>query len=89
MQVNDLREMTLRLMRAENLSCAEAREFLSALINPAVTDAQVAAALAVLAVKGETVDELAGMAEAMRSAHFDCTPNTHVSSTPREPVRAR
>ena len=66
MQVNDLREMTLRLMRAENLSRAEAREFLSALINPAVTDAQVAAALAVLAVKGETVDELAGMAEAMR-----------------------
>ena len=66
MQVNDLREMTRRLMRAENLSRAEAREFLSALINPAVTDAQVAAALAVLAVKGETVDELAGMAEAMR-----------------------
>ena len=66
MQVNALREMTLRLMRAENLSCAEAREFLSALINPAATDAQVAAALAVLAVKGETVDELAGMAEAMR-----------------------
>jgi len=66
MQVNDLREMTLLLMRAENLSRAEAREFLSALINPAVTDAQVAAALVVLAVKGETVDELAGMAEAMR-----------------------
>jgi anthranilate phosphoribosyltransferase len=66
MQVNDLREMTLRLMRAENLSRAEAREFLSALTNPAATDAQVAAALAVLAVKGETVGELAGMAEAMR-----------------------
>src|SRR5260370_1244192 len=66
MQANDLREMTLRLMRAENLSRAEAWEFLSALINPAATDAQVAAALAVLAVKGETVDELAGMAEAMR-----------------------
>ena len=66
MQVNDLLEMTLRLMRAENLSRAEAREFLSALINPAATDAQVAAALAVLAVKGETVDELAGMAAAMR-----------------------
>src|SRR6266571_3019229 len=67
MQVNDLREITLRLMRAENLSRAEAREFLSALIDPVATDAQVAAALAVLAVKGETVDELAGMAEAMRN----------------------
>src|SRR5947208_7837258 len=62
----ELRQMTLRLMRGENLSRAEAGKFLAALINPAATDAQVAAALAVLAVKGETVDELAGMAEAMR-----------------------
>jgi len=63
----DLRQMTLRLMRGENLSRIEAGLFLSALLNPAATDGQVAAALAVLAVKGETVDELAGMAEAMRN----------------------
>src|SRR2546423_6499340 len=63
----DLRQMTLRLMRGENLSRIEAGYFLSALLNPAATDGQVAAALAVLAVKGETVDELAGMAEAMRN----------------------
>jgi anthranilate phosphoribosyltransferase len=63
----DLRQMTLRLMRGENLSRIEAGNFLSALLNPAATDGQVAAALAVLAVKGETVDELAGMAEAMRN----------------------
>jgi anthranilate phosphoribosyltransferase len=59
--------MTLRLMRGENLSRIEAGNFLSALLNPAATDGQVAAALAVLAVKGETVDELAGMAETMRN----------------------
>jgi len=59
--------MTLCLMRGENLSRAEAGKFLAALLNPAATDAQVAAALAVLAVKGETVEELAGMAEAMRN----------------------
>jgi len=53
-------------MRGENLSRIEARHFLSALLNPAATDGQLAAALAVLAVKGETIDELAGMAEAMR-----------------------
>src|SRR5213079_1103783 len=53
-------------MRGENLSRIEARHFLSALRNPAATDGQLAAALAVLAVKGETIDELAGMAEAMR-----------------------
>ena len=55
-----------RLMRGENLSRVEAGLFLSALINPDVTDAQIAVALAALTVKGETVDELAGMAEAMR-----------------------
>jgi anthranilate phosphoribosyltransferase len=63
----ELRQMTLCLMRGENLSRAEAGKFLGALLNLAATDAQVAAALAVLAVKGETVEELAGMAEAMRN----------------------
>jgi anthranilate phosphoribosyltransferase len=63
----ELRQMTLCLMRGENLSRAEAGKFLAALLNPAATDAQVAAALAVLAVKGETIEELAGMAEAMRN----------------------
>src|SRR5436309_6504220 len=63
----ELRQMTLCLMRGENLSRAEAEKFLEALLSPAATDAQVAAALAVLAVKGETVEELAGMAQAMRN----------------------
>jgi anthranilate phosphoribosyltransferase len=63
----ELRKTTLRLMRGENLARTEAAKFLNALLNPAATDAQVAAALAVLAVKGETVEELAGMAEAMRN----------------------
>src|SRR5438128_1971325 len=63
----ELRQMTLCLMRGENLGRAEAEKFLGALLNPAATDAQVAAALAVLAVKGETVEELAGMAAAMRN----------------------
>jgi anthranilate phosphoribosyltransferase len=63
----ELRQMTTRLMRGENLARGEAANFLNALLNPAATDAQVAAALAVLAAKGETVEELAGMAEAMRN----------------------
>jgi len=62
-----LSETTARLMHRENLSRAEAANFLECLLNPAVTDAQIAAALTSLAVKGETVDELAGMAEAMRN----------------------
>jgi anthranilate phosphoribosyltransferase len=61
-----LRELTLRLMRGQNLSHAEAKNFLGCLLNPVATDVQIAAALTSLAVKGETFDELAGMAEAMR-----------------------
>jgi anthranilate phosphoribosyltransferase/anthranilate synthase/phosphoribosyltransferase len=63
----ELRQMTMRLMRGENLSRTDAANFLNALLDPAATDAQLAGALAVLAAKGETVEELAGMAEAMRN----------------------
>ena len=62
----DLREMTMRLVRGENLSRTEAANFLDALINPLAADTQIAAALIALTAKGETVEELAGMAEAMR-----------------------
>jgi anthranilate synthase component 1 len=63
----ELRELTLRLMRGENLSRSEAANFLGCLLNPIATDAQIAAALTSLASKGETFDELAGIAEAMRN----------------------
>jgi anthranilate phosphoribosyltransferase len=62
----DLREMTMRLVRGENLPRTEAADFLDALLDPATTDTQIAAALIALTAKGETVEELAGMAEAMR-----------------------
>ena len=62
----DLRETMMRLVRGENLSRVEAANFLDALLDPTATDTQIAAALIALTAKGETVDELAGMAEAMR-----------------------
>src|SRR5438105_5710096 len=61
-----LREFTLRLMRGENLRREEAATLLDALLDGA-TDAQIGAALVALAVKGETVEELAGFASAMRA----------------------
>jgi anthranilate phosphoribosyltransferase len=61
-----LQEMTTRLVRGENLSRTEAANFLDALLDPVATDPQIAAALIALTTKGETVEELAGMAEAMR-----------------------
>jgi anthranilate phosphoribosyltransferase len=62
-----LRALLLRLMRGEDLQRAEATALLDALLEGSATDAQIAAALVALAVKGETVEELAGMAQAMRS----------------------
>src|ERR687886_2379838 len=62
-----LRALLLRLMRGEHLARGEATAMLDALLDGAATDAQIAAALVALAVKGETVEELAGMAEAMRA----------------------
>jgi anthranilate phosphoribosyltransferase len=55
-----------RLMRGENLSRSEASAFLESLLDTAATDGQIAAALVALALKGETVDELTGIAAAMR-----------------------
>lgn len=62
-----LRSLLLRLMRGEDLSRIEASHMLNALLDGDATDAQIAAALVALAVKGETIEELTGMATAMRT----------------------
>lgn len=53
-------------MRDENLSRVEAAQLLDWLLDGA-TDAQIAATLIALKRKGETVEELAGLAEGMRA----------------------
>ena len=62
-----LRGLLLRLMRGENLSRVDAASLLDALLDESATDAQIAGALVALALKGETVEELTGMAGAMRA----------------------
>lgn len=62
-----LRDLTCRLMRREDLPRTDAIDFLNRLVSPDVTESQIAAALVALASKGETAEELAGMAEAMRA----------------------
>jgi anthranilate phosphoribosyltransferase len=54
-------------MRNENLSRAEALQLLDSLLDDEATDAQIAAVLIALKLKGETVEELAGLAEGMRA----------------------
>ncbi|MEP6708456.1 MAG: anthranilate phosphoribosyltransferase [Pyrinomonadaceae bacterium] len=67
MTENPLRRYVGRLIRREDLSRAEAAQFLESLLDEKATDAQIGAALVALALKGETVEELAGMAETMRA----------------------
>src|SRR5258706_1883139 len=62
-----LRKCLTTLMLGENLSRAQAALFLDALLDTSATNAQIAAALIALKLKGETVEELAGLAEGMRA----------------------
>jgi len=62
-----LNEFLARLVRRENLTREEAFELLQNLLDAEATDAQIAGALVALAAKGETVEELTGMAEGLRS----------------------
>jgi len=63
---SSLRPLLVRLMSGQDLDCKQASQLLGAMLDGEATDAQIAAALVALAVKGETVEELAGMATAMR-----------------------
>ncbi len=62
-----LRTFLPRLMRGDDLSRAEASQLLEGLLDGEATDAQIAATLIALKHKGETVEELAGLAEGMRA----------------------
>lgn len=62
-----LRHHLTRLLNRENLTRQEAGELLDSMLADDASDAQIAATLAALVAKGETVDELAGMATALRA----------------------
>ena len=67
MALNRLTDFLPRLVRREDLTRDEAFELLEALLDAEATDAQISGALVALAAKGETIEELAGMAEGLRS----------------------
>jgi anthranilate phosphoribosyltransferase len=62
-----LQEFIARLLRREDLNRGEAEQLLESLLDAEATDAQIAAALVALAAKGETVEELTGMATGLRA----------------------
>src|SRR5437762_4341106 len=69
-------EFLPRLMRNEDLARGEALRLLDWLLDGTATDAQIAATLIALKRKGETVEELAGLAEGMRARAIRIT-STH------------
>ena len=62
-----LTEYLARLVNHENLNREEAFQLLEALLDAEATDAQISGVLVALAAKGETIEELTGMAEGLRS----------------------
>lgn len=68
-----LHPFLVRLMHGENLSMDEASEFFNALIDENANQSQIAGALVALATKGETYEELAGMARVMRQKSIKIT----------------
>src|SRR6185503_17638828 len=67
MATHRLTEFLARLVRREDLNREEAGQLLDALLDEEATDAQISAALVALAAKGETVEELTGLVQGLRS----------------------
>src|SRR5690242_4819062 len=72
----------------QSLSRAEAREAMAEVLAGSCTDAQIAAFLVALHMKGETVEEIVGFAEAIRAAatplHISRNSAVDVSGTERD-----
>ncbi len=61
-----IREAIAKLVAGESLTTAEAREVMEEIMGGQATPAQLGAFLVALRLKGETVDEVVGLAETMR-----------------------
>jgi anthranilate phosphoribosyltransferase len=67
MSEHSLQHFLSRLMRREDLTRTEASQLLDALLDESATDSQIAGTLIALATKGETFEELTGLASGLRS----------------------
>jgi anthranilate phosphoribosyltransferase len=72
-----IQESISRLMRREDLSESDACAVMMQVMAGQATPAQIAAFLAALATKGETADEIAGCAQAMRQNAIPVRPQSH------------
>ena len=72
-----LRHHLSRLLKRENLTRSESARLLEGMLQDDASDAQIAATLVALTAKGETAEELAGMAEALRERALKITSCHH------------
>ena len=63
----DIKQVIQRVVEGSELDTAEATAAMNAIMTGEVTNAQVGALVTALRMKGETVDEIAGFAQAMRN----------------------
>ena len=82
MSHNRLQVFLKRLVNREHLSREESTELLEALLDEEATDAQIAATLIALTSKGETIEELAGLASGLRSraVQLNCRHRTFIDT---------
>ncbi len=69
-----IRETIEKLLRRENLSRDEAAALMGAIVSGELSDAQTAAIVIALRIKGETVDEIAGFVATLREKALRVTP---------------
>jgi anthranilate phosphoribosyltransferase len=80
-----------RLVQGENLNRTEARELFNGLLSDDSTDAQIAGTLVALSAKGETVDELTGMALELRAraVRVNCSHGCYIDTAGTGSSRAK
>lgn len=62
-----IKEATAKLIDGENISYSDAKEVMDEIMSGNASDIQISAYLTALSCKGETIDEITGSAESMRS----------------------
>jgi len=73
--MSNVKEAIARLIRGDSLSEARAEAAMTDILDRSASAAQVAAFLAALRIKGETIDELVGCARAVRKRATAVSPN--------------
>lgn len=73
-----IKEALTKIVSGSDLSMAEAKEVMREIMQGQATQAQIGAFLTALRMKGETADEIAGCAQAMRESAIEVKPKQNI-----------